>query len=132
MFFSTCKWIIISLTLIFLIHYLYIFLMNTLTVPKLKDLVNKPTEQYKDIFASLQQASTGTGTGAGTGTGTGAGAGAGTGTGASTGTGTGTHSEAMTNELANFLKDLKKPPLASNGILASNEMPMDKNGFSSY
>ena len=29
------------------------FLMNTLTVPKIKDLVNKPTQQYNDIFATL-------------------------------------------------------------------------------
>jgi hypothetical protein len=28
--------------------------MNTLTVPKIKDLVNKPKEQYKDIFNTLQ------------------------------------------------------------------------------
>jgi hypothetical protein len=27
--------------------------MNTLTVPKIKDLVNKPNEQYKDIFDTL-------------------------------------------------------------------------------
>lgn len=32
--------------------------MNTLTVPKIKDLVNKPNEQYRDIFASMQNAST--------------------------------------------------------------------------
>jgi len=29
------------------------FLLNTLTVPKIKDLVNKPNEQYRDIFATL-------------------------------------------------------------------------------
>ena len=27
--------------------------MNTLTVPKIKDLVNKPTQQYNDILATL-------------------------------------------------------------------------------
>jgi len=55
MLFSIIKWIIISLTLIFLIHHLYIFLMDNLTVPKIKDLVNKPNEQYKDIFATLER-----------------------------------------------------------------------------
>jgi hypothetical protein len=55
MFFSTIKWTFISLTLIFLVHHLYTFLMNTLTVPKIKDLVNKPNEQYRDIFASMQK-----------------------------------------------------------------------------
>ncbi len=29
--------------------------MNTLTVPKIKDLVNKPAEQYKDMFSTLAQ-----------------------------------------------------------------------------
>ena len=29
--------------------------MNTLTVPKIKDLFNKPTEQYKDIFNTLNK-----------------------------------------------------------------------------
>ena len=37
--------------------------MNTLTVPKIKDLVNKPKEQYKDLFKTMQQgASTSTST----------------------------------------------------------------------
>ena len=57
MFFSTLKWILISLTLIFLVHHLYMFLLNTLTVPKIKDLVNKPNQQYKDIFDTLGSAS---------------------------------------------------------------------------
>jgi len=55
MIFSIVKWTIISLTLIFLIHHLYTFLMNTLTVPKIKDLVNKPKEQYNDLFQTMQQ-----------------------------------------------------------------------------
>jgi hypothetical protein len=50
MFFSIIKWVLISLTLIFLVHHLYMFLMNTLTVPKIKDLVNKPTQQYQDML----------------------------------------------------------------------------------
>lgn len=36
--------------LISLIHYLYVFLKNTLTVPKIKDLVNKPIRDYNDMF----------------------------------------------------------------------------------
>jgi hypothetical protein len=30
------------------------FLLNTLTVPKIKDLVNKPNQQYRDIYATLE------------------------------------------------------------------------------
>jgi hypothetical protein len=59
MFFSIVKWVLISLTLIFLVHHLYMFLMNTLTVPKIKDLVNKPTQQYQAIFETIEQAKNG-------------------------------------------------------------------------
>ena len=53
MFFSISKWGMISFILILLIHHLYLFLINTLTVPKIKDLVNKPNEVYKDMFLNL-------------------------------------------------------------------------------
>ena len=39
--------IIISVVLIVTVHYIYIFFKNNLTVPKTKDLVKKPTEQYQ-------------------------------------------------------------------------------------
>ena len=35
------------------VHYIYIFLKNNLTIPKTKDLVKKPSENYKDIYKSL-------------------------------------------------------------------------------
>ena len=35
--------------------YLYIFFKNNLTVPKTKDLVKKPTEQYKKIYSSINK-----------------------------------------------------------------------------
>ena len=37
------------LLLIGLLHYLYVFLIDTLTVPKLRDFVNKPSERYSNI-----------------------------------------------------------------------------------
>lgn len=53
-------WIIkvtmISLLLIFLLHYLYSFFKTTLTSPKLKDLVNKPQAKYNTIYNSLKSA----------------------------------------------------------------------------
>jgi hypothetical protein len=56
-------WIIkvtmISLLLIFLLHYLYSFFKTTLTSPKLKDLVNKPQEKYNTIYNSLKSAGDG-------------------------------------------------------------------------
>ena len=50
---------IISLLLIFLLHYLYSFFKTTLTSPKLKDLVNKPQEKYNTIYNSLKSAGDG-------------------------------------------------------------------------
>lgn len=45
---------IISLVLIISVHYIYIFFKNNLTIPKTKDLVNKPTQQYKEIYNSIK------------------------------------------------------------------------------
>jgi hypothetical protein len=53
MLFFTLKTIFVSLLLIALIHYLYGFFKNTLTVPKVKDLVNKPAERYNKMFAGI-------------------------------------------------------------------------------
>ncbi len=46
---------ILSLILIFLLHYLYSFFISTLTVPKIKDLVTLPQQKYDEMFHSLQQ-----------------------------------------------------------------------------
>jgi hypothetical protein len=92
MFFYTIKAICISLLLIALIHYLYSFFKDTLTVPKIKDLVNKPAKRYDEMFdilskrqgvehiqrESMQESSN-------------------------------IQSESMQEELKNFLNELKKP-----------------------
>ena len=49
------QWTIISLILIMLVHYLYSFFINTLTVPKVRDLINKPTERYNKILSQDTQ-----------------------------------------------------------------------------
>jgi hypothetical protein len=48
---------VISITFIFLIHHLFGFLKSTLTVPKIKDLVNSPTQKYEDMFSILNNSS---------------------------------------------------------------------------
>jgi hypothetical protein len=45
---------IISFVFIFLVHYLLNFFKTTLTVPKMKDLVNSPNEKYKSIYETIQ------------------------------------------------------------------------------
>jgi hypothetical protein len=45
---------VISVVLIFLIHHLINFFKSTLTVPKIKDLVNSPNKKYENIFDILK------------------------------------------------------------------------------
>ena len=97
MFFSIGKWGIISFMLIFLIHYLYLFLMNTLTVPKIKDLVNKPNEVYRDMFATLHAKAN-----------------------PATMANANNDTSAMANELNTFLNDLKKTSQPTNSSSGYN------------
>lgn len=48
------KWAIISFILIVLIHYLYSFFKSTLTIPKVRDLVNKPRERYNEMIDTIK------------------------------------------------------------------------------
>jgi aspartyl/asparaginyl-tRNA synthetase len=55
MIYWTIKTVTISIIFIFLIHHLIEFFKNTLTVPKVKDLVNIPTQKYENIFNILSK-----------------------------------------------------------------------------
>lgn len=50
MLFWTIQTAIASFIFIFLVHYLINFFKSTLTVPKIKDLVNTPTQKYENIY----------------------------------------------------------------------------------
>jgi len=54
-FFWVISQIIISIVIIASIHYIYNFFKQNLTVPKIKDLVKKPEQQYKNIYNSLSK-----------------------------------------------------------------------------
>jgi len=49
---------IISIIFIFLVHHLLCFFKTTLTVPKMKDLVNSPIKKYQDIFDTISNSNT--------------------------------------------------------------------------
>jgi len=53
MLFWIIKQVVISLVLIVLVHYIYVFFKDNLTVPKIKDLVNRPTKQYEEMYKAL-------------------------------------------------------------------------------
>ena len=61
------SWIVqiatISFVLIFLVHHLVEFFKTMLTVPKVKDLVNTPTQHYRDMYAIIHQQQSPTATG---------------------------------------------------------------------
>jgi hypothetical protein len=44
---------IISIILIFLVHHLINFFKSTLTVPKIKDLVNTPNKKYENMYGII-------------------------------------------------------------------------------
>ena len=50
MLFWSIKITLLSFILIFLVHYLINFFKSTLTVPKIKDLVNTPNQKYENMF----------------------------------------------------------------------------------
>ena len=49
------KILILSIILIFVSHNLFGFFKDTLTTPKVKDLVNKPQQQYNDIMNTIKK-----------------------------------------------------------------------------
>jgi hypothetical protein len=51
---------IISIIFIFLVHHLLCFFKTTLTVPKMKDLVNSPVKKYQDIFDTISNTNSNT------------------------------------------------------------------------
>ena len=59
MLFWTLQVTIISIILIFLVHNLIGFFKSTLTVPKIKDLVNAPAQKYENILSVLSNSNSG-------------------------------------------------------------------------
>ena len=47
--------ILFSISLIVVIHYLYIYFETTLTAPKVKDLIHCPKDKYKSLFDTINK-----------------------------------------------------------------------------
>lgn len=107
---------IISLILIILLHYLYTFFQTNLTIPKVKDLVNKPQKQYETLFNTMKENHTTTTEIKNTDP---------------------TAKESMKNELKNYLKELsetKKNVPDGQNIMNGNIMTvndLNSNAFTS-
>jgi len=102
------KWAIISFILIVLIHYLYSFFKTTLTIPKVRDLVNKPVERYNEMIDTIKYNDSVK----------------------YKDNNNISKQDNMQDELSNFLQDLKKNKNVSSEILSSNDG--HSNTFSNY
>jgi len=58
MLYWTIQITIISIILICLVHYLINFFKTTLTVPKIKDLVNSPIQKYENMYSIINNGNT--------------------------------------------------------------------------
>jgi len=45
---------VVSFVIIFILHNLYFFFKETLTVPKMKDMVKRPQQKYDALFRELR------------------------------------------------------------------------------
>ena len=55
MWWWTIKTAIICLLLIFLVHYIYLFMIQNLTTPTTKDLYKKPQQDYEKMFKIINE-----------------------------------------------------------------------------
>lgn len=53
--FEIIQIIILSIVIIFLAHYFFVFLKSNLTLPKLKDLLDNPRERYNNIYQIIDE-----------------------------------------------------------------------------
>ena len=110
MVWSVLQWIIISLVLIGLIHYLYYFLKNTLTVPKIRDLVNKPTESYNEIMTTIRNSNGNS----------------------NINSIVNNDDDSMQDELKSFLNELKKPKKSEGNVIESANDSSFSTTFANY
>ena len=103
MIFSIIKQIILSIILIVIVHYIYVFFKENLTQPKIKDLVNKPKMKYKEIYKSVEQSKINE-----------------------------SNSNKMKSELQDYIKEIsKKKPKSQTNITAASNNNFFNNNYES-
>tara|TARA_Y100000748_G_scaffold290204_1_gene276657 strand:+ start:7853 stop:8173 length:321 start_codon:yes stop_codon:yes gene_type:complete len=106
MIFIIAKWTILSLVLIMLVHHLYDFFQGTLTIPKTRDLVNRPAARYEEMLSTIKVKKP-----------------------ASRSAPKDTGREDMKGELAAFLQDLKKTSTAPQVVPANMGLSTGATSF---
>ena len=61
MLFWSIQITLVSIILIFLVHHLINYFKTTLTIPKIKDLVNTPVQKYEHMYNIISQQKSGIG-----------------------------------------------------------------------
>jgi hypothetical protein len=61
MLFWSIQITLVSIILIFLVHHLINYFKATLTIPKIKDLVNMPAQKYEHMYNIISQQNSGIG-----------------------------------------------------------------------
>ena len=128
MFFWILQTIIMSFVLIFLVHHLFHFFKSNLTVPKIKDLVNTPTQKYKHMFQVISSNSANSGSGSSSGSGTGSSSGSSS-SGSNEMTSHGEKDSDMKHELKSFLKKQLSVP---SGEISSTSIASLDSGYTPF
>ena len=101
---------VVSLIIIFVLHNLYSFFKETLTVPKIKDMVKRPQQKYDMLFRELHNQVSAS----------------------SSSNGNGNGNEDMKNELKRYLMDLNstaQPQPQSQQYTQQQQYPQPQSDF---
>ena len=101
---------VMSLIIIFVLHNLYSFFKETLTVPKIKDMVKRPQQKYDMLFRELRNQGPAS---------------------SSNGNGNGNGNEDMKNELKRYLMDLNSTaqPQPQSQQYSQQQYPQPQSDF---
>lgn len=105
---------VLSIVMILLLHYLYNFFKDTLTIPKVKDLIHHPSKQYEKLFESIQKGDYEPNSSS-----------------SSLHTATENNKEDMKNELKNYLNELNNKNNGNSGDNSFNNQHNTKTTYTS-
>jgi hypothetical protein len=110
---------VVSLIIIYVIHNLYSFFKDTLTVPKIKDMVKRPQQRYDTLFRELRNQVAEHA----------ANANANDNANANANANPGSEADNMKNELKRYLMDLNSSQSMQSSQAHSNQVPQPQSDF---
>ena len=113
----TIQVLVTSFVIIFVLHNLYVFFKDTLTVPKIKDMVKRPQQKYETLFRELRNNGINNGNNSNNGNNVNANVNA------------NDESNAMKNELKRYLMDLNTMQQQPQSQTQSQSQPQPQSDF---